>query len=527
MPWYNTGTVAVTNNSATVTGAETAWTDNVDAGQSFIGPDGLPIEIASVVSATSITLATPYRGATASGQPYRIMPVQGYLRDLATQAAELVLSFATVRDGIGQGIFPSGSVGTPGFRFAGDEDTGFYRPGANALAAVIGGGEAWRLTGTGLGIGTPSPADRLHIVGGGIRVEAASYPKILYHSSSNGAGLKKWQSYIDPSGNFKITSLNDAENAEAGSLVIQPNGNTGVGISAPQSRLHVEGQVYSSTTGRAGYRVYNGGNASEWWMGQSSASDHAFRIQTLVGGAYGYGVTLDTTLNFYPNADNVGANGLPGNRWSVIFAAAGTINTSDEREKQWHGFSGELKDKVRRIARAILDELGWFQFLSSIEEKGEDDARWHFGVRAQVVWGFAAAEGLCAPLIGEGAEQRPDPSWTGPPPPAWLCWDIWEDQYEPIMEEQQVGTQPVVVGQEPTGLLDANGAPIVRDIIEEQPVMEMVEVGQRLVQAAGNRFGLRLDQMGLLLDWELHEQASEQRAAIADLTARLEALEAA
>ncbi len=141
MAWYATGTVNVTNGSATVTGSGVAFTANVDAGQAFIGPDGLAYEILSVVSATQLTLASNYRGATATGQAYRIMPVQGYLRELSIQAAQLVQSFAAVRDGIGQGIFPGGTLTAPGLRILGDEDTGIRSPGANQLAIVTNGAD--------------------------------------------------------------------------------------------------------------------------------------------------------------------------------------------------------------------------------------------------------------------------------------------------------------------------------------------------------------------------------------------------
>ena len=95
------------------------------------------------------------------------------------------------------------------------------------------------------------------------------------------------------------------------------------------------------------------------------------------------------------------------------------------------------------------------------------------------------------------------------------------------MEQRQVGTDPVVVGQEPTGLLDATGSPIMRNLIEERPIMGMVEVGRRLDRAAGNRFGLRVDQMGLLLNWEMGERDKDRQAEVAEFAVRLEALEAA
>ncbi|MBO9724303.1 MAG: tail fiber domain-containing protein [Novosphingobium sp.] len=135
--WYNAGTASVVNNSVDVTGALTLWVDNVDAGQAFIGPDGIPYEIASIVSATALKLRTPYRGPSAAGQAYTIMPAQGYLMALAKAAAALVQSFADVRDGIGQGVFPAGSVATPGFRFAGDENTGITQTGPGTFTIVV------------------------------------------------------------------------------------------------------------------------------------------------------------------------------------------------------------------------------------------------------------------------------------------------------------------------------------------------------------------------------------------------------
>ena len=40
MAWYRTGTVTVTNGSATVTGAGTDFVSNTQIGECFLGPDG-------------------------------------------------------------------------------------------------------------------------------------------------------------------------------------------------------------------------------------------------------------------------------------------------------------------------------------------------------------------------------------------------------------------------------------------------------------------------------------------------------
>ncbi|RDE05439.1 hypothetical protein [Sphingomonas aracearum] len=142
MAWYRTGTVAVTNGSPVVTGTGTNFVSNTQAGEAFLGPDGLPYEIAQVVSATQLTLAQGYRGGSAGGQGYAVLPTQSFVRDLALGAAELLGSFAEVRDGIGQGLIGDGTAATPGIRFGADQDTGIRRAGANALSLVAGGKDA-------------------------------------------------------------------------------------------------------------------------------------------------------------------------------------------------------------------------------------------------------------------------------------------------------------------------------------------------------------------------------------------------
>lgn len=139
MAWYRTGTVTVTNGSATVVGAGTDFVSNVAMGDGFRGPDGRTSEIARVVSATELTLAEGYNGPSAAGQPFAIQPTQSYIRDLAQSAATLLATFVAVRDGIGQGLIADGSPAAPGIRFAADQDTGIRRAGTNAIGLVAGG----------------------------------------------------------------------------------------------------------------------------------------------------------------------------------------------------------------------------------------------------------------------------------------------------------------------------------------------------------------------------------------------------
>lgn len=66
---YTTGTISVTRGSATVTGSGTAWSSNLSTNHK-IKIDGVPYQIAQVVSDTEITLTTRQYGQTQSGLTY-------------------------------------------------------------------------------------------------------------------------------------------------------------------------------------------------------------------------------------------------------------------------------------------------------------------------------------------------------------------------------------------------------------------------------------------------------------------------
>jgi hypothetical protein len=259
--------------------------------------------------------------------------------------------------------------------------------GATNLILQAGGGN--------VGIGTSSPVSTLDVVGQEIRIQAPTFPKVIWNSSTNGTNVKKWQAYVDTGGTFKIAALNDAENAELGTYQL----------------------------------------------------DRTF---------FAFGV------------DNTASVGTASVRWSVIYAATGTINTSDEREKEWR--SG-LTEGELRASKRIVAELGFYRWVDAVAKKG-DEARYHFGARAQQVWAIMADEGLVDPIID---------GLPGNAPYAFLCFDQWDAVPE---------------------------VPAVKEVLEENG--EVVEDAQAAIPAkpAGNRFGLRVDQLTMFLI-----AAQEQRLA--------------
>lgn len=95
MAWLRGGTVAVTNGSTTVVGTNADFAANSRIGDGFIGPDGFNYEIGNVASATVISIIPAYKGATASGAAYAIIPVQGYPKALADAFNNINLQWGT------------------------------------------------------------------------------------------------------------------------------------------------------------------------------------------------------------------------------------------------------------------------------------------------------------------------------------------------------------------------------------------------------------------------------------------------
>lgn len=150
MAWYKTGTITVTNGSTTVTGSGTSWIANAGVGEALYAPDGRLYEITNIASDTSFTIAPAYLGSTQSGQAYVLVPSQSYIRDLASQAADLVNNYSTIYNTIGQGKFPDGTLADPAFKFSDDLDTGFYRSATNEVTFVAGGVAQFKYNASGL-----------------------------------------------------------------------------------------------------------------------------------------------------------------------------------------------------------------------------------------------------------------------------------------------------------------------------------------------------------------------------------------
>lgn len=102
---------------------------------------------------------------------------------------------------------------------------------------------------------------------------------------------------------------------------------------------------------------------------------------------------------FLPWADNAYSLGTGGNRPTVIFAASGTINTSDKREKT--DIRAPLDAELRAISKINIHAYKW---IDAVKAKGER-ARIHFGPMAQEIDEAFKSEGLDARSYGMFCED--------------------------------------------------------------------------------------------------------------------------
>lgn len=145
--------------------------------------------------------------------------------------------------------------------------------------------------------------------------------------------------------------------------------------------------TYYTTNGVGGTNAYLIENSGYAFLNGTSGVVTAFN---------GTGITVTQATGLRPFLDNAYTLGTGPQRWSEVYAANGTINTSDATEKQQ---VRELDDAERRTAQRIKGLIRAFKWNEAVETKG-GGARIHIGVIAQDVEAAFTAEGLDASKYG-------------------------------------------------------------------------------------------------------------------------------
>jgi hypothetical protein len=134
-----------------------------------------------------------------------------------------------------------GSAATPAIRGT-DANTGIFFPAADTIAFAEGGAEAARFDSSGqLGIGTTSPAGKLHVVGA-----QNAWSQVI---AGNTTSAQSYGMRIQAGTTSADTSLliRDATNA-IDYLTVIGNGNVGVANSAPSAKLQVDASNFALAT---------------------------------------------------------------------------------------------------------------------------------------------------------------------------------------------------------------------------------------------------------------------------------------
>ena len=234
--------------------------------------------------------------------------------------------------------------------------------------------------------------------------------------------------------------------------------------SVPTSGSWRKGQLLMNTSRDsriAAYLCTESGTPGVWKAIPTFDTDRTFDSVTAT--------RIYPTTHLYPTADNTVSVGTSAARFSLVFAATGAINTSDEREKT------SVNSPDDALMRA-WGKVGFkvFQFKDAVEKKG-GDARIHVGVIAQEVKAAFESEGLDASRYG------------------LFCHDTWGDEYEDV----------TVVDQ-----------PEVTDEDGNITTPEVSHVEKRLATAAGDRYGIRYEEALAL-------ECAYQRWRLAQIEARL------
>ena len=259
-------------------------------------------------------------------------------------------------------------------------------------------------------------------------------------------------------------------------------------------------------------------NALNYTIQGSGSSD--FGIYRLGQKAVG----IDTGRNLVPGTDNGVSLGNGSERWAQVFAANGTINTSDERLKDISG--DELSDQEMDA----WSRVNWqsYRWLDAVEQKG-DDARLHMGLIAQQVEKAFSDVGLdafkysllCVDDVTKDVEIEVKIEHQKTEPVSRVVEEIEMRDGKAVLVEKTVTADEPLFEEIP--VRDEGGKPVFQSgtklpLMHSVPVMETNKEARIEQVPDGNRYGLRYVEC-------LAFEAAYQRRLLGKLEARMSALE--
>jgi|WetSurMetagenome_2_1015567.scaffolds.fasta_scaffold28524_1 trimeric autotransporter adhesin len=174
------------------------------------------------------------------------------------------------------------------------------------------------------------------------------------------------------------------------------NGNLGIGKTSPSVKLDITNGNWDVNNGEGDFRIGDGTYRFKIGVANSGGGAGDVRLNAhggtdrLILGGGGKDILLVTNANVMPWSDNYSTLGASTNRWSVIYAVNGTIQTSDARMKE---NINVLKYGLETILNLSPVTYTW---------KDETGGREHIGLIAQEVRN----------VISEVVDEGTDPAKT-------------------------------------------------------------------------------------------------------------------
>lgn len=244
------------------------------------------------------------------------------------QANTLYVAPASLTNSTVQFDSVAGSAAAPGYVSGDDTDTGVFSPGANTWAVSTGGTERIRVDSSGVRIFENAMTNTALLVG--------------YHRSTAGTSTVDFHSDTAVGHEARIERASGAN----GALTISNVGTGDVDLNLDGNLKFTLGGNQFSLNAVNGLQIVDENNNIGGFITTSKESGTLNRLR-IFGSRGSGGVTIRTDNNgtiadrvdvtnaghLRPVTDNALTLGASGNRWSAVWAANGTIQTSDERTK--------------------------------------------------------------------------------------------------------------------------------------------------------------------------------------------------
>ncbi len=299
----------------------------------------------------------------------------------------------------------------------------------------------------------------------------------------------------------------------------------------------------NAPTAPLGFGTYGNFLSRMLYMGYSNPLSKG--IIGCIDQALGQFTSLDiAALALRPIGNNAVSLGSLSLGWKDAFFVNAATVTSDARSKKWRELSlveqskqmPNLTEAEVRAGLRIVDELGFYQWKSEIDVKGDDGARLHFGVRAQEVWRIMADEGLIDALdpVYEADWERPlrrtGNKRSKPPKPSshygFLCFEETERETDSVMYD--VARQIEIEIEEESSLIDpsTNVPFMVKRMVPATIDQPTPAKRRKVLSPAGNKFGIRSEELTMFLMAAQEARNAETRTELASLRADIAALKA-